>query len=412
MIDTVDTVVIGAGQAGLSASHYLRQADREHVVLERDRIGERWRSGVWDSFTLVSPNWTVQLPDFPYDGNDPDGFMRKDELVQHLERFARKVDPPVRTGVEVTSVTRDGMNDALRVATTDGTYRARNVVVATGSFRHRKRPGGADALPADVVQLHTSEYRSPDALPDGAVLVVGSGQSGTQIADELRRHGRRTFLSVGSAGRFPRRYRGKDLFWWADRLGIFDRTVADLDSPAERFRAHPQLTGRDGGRSLDLHALARDGVELLGRFRGVERGALRFAPDLHDTLARIDEGVAEFLRNLEGAVAKLGLDLPPPDERDNPVLRDGYDAPLRTELAADREGISTVVWATGYRHDFSWIEPLPLDAWDYPTSDRGVTDVPGLYLLGLHWLHQHRSGLFLGVAADAEHVIGNLVERR
>lgn len=412
MRESVDTIVIGAGQAGLCASHYLAKAGREHLVLEKDRIGERWRTGVWDSFTLVTPNWTVKLPDHPYEGDDPDGFMHKDELIDHLERFAHKVDPPLRTGVEVTSVRRSDGPGRFELATSDGTLAARNVIVATSNFRRPKLPEAASRVPEGIAQLHASEYRNPDALPSGAVLVVGSGQSGTQIADELAQHGeRRTFLSVGGAPRFPRRYRGRDLFWWADRLGLLDQTVDDLDSPADRFAPNPQATGRDGGRTMNLHGLARDGVELLGRFEGVEGGTLRFAPDLHERLARIDEGAEKLERDLDTAVEKMGLDLPEASEDEDPTLRHGYDAPVRTALDPEAEGIATIVWATGYDHDFSWVEPLPLDEWDYPVSRRGVTDVPGLYLLGLHWLHTRRSSLLSGVAADAEHVVGELVAR-
>src|SRR6056297_2094924 len=274
MPETVDTVVIGAGQAGLCASYELRRRGRDHLVLEKGRVAERWRSQRWDSFTLVTPNWTLRLPDHPYD-RDPDGFLPRDAVVRYLESFAEDVDPPLRTGVEVRRVGAGRGGSRFRLDTSDGPLEADQVVVAVGTFQRPRIPAGVDRLPDTIRQVPAADYRLPEALPEGAVLVVGSGQSGTQIARELNDAGRRVYLSVGGAPRLPRRYRGADLFVWVDRLGMFRRTVDALDDPSERFSPNPHVSGREGGRDVNLHAFARDGVRLLGRFRGARDGRAR-----------------------------------------------------------------------------------------------------------------------------------------
>lgn len=407
MSETVETVVVGAGQAGLCVADHLARRNREHLVVERGRIGERWRSGRWNSFTLVTPTWTVRLPGVTPPG-DPHGFLTRDEVVHLLETYARRVDPPLRSGVEVTRVRPGAGARRHRVDTSEGPIDADAVVVATGTFQAPKRPPGADDLSDAVTQLHSSEYREPGALPDGAVLVVGSGQSGTQIADELNRAGRTVHLAVGGAPRLPRRYRGADLFVWADRVGMFRRPVDRLDDPRERFAPNPHVSGRDGGRDMNLHRLARDGVRLVGRFAGAAGTRARFENDLHDSLARIDADVEQLLRDIDAFIDQQGLDAPAAEPSE--TLRDGYDVDPPTELDLEAEGIATVVWATGYAFDFGFVEAPILDDDGYPVQRRGVTDVPGLYFVGLHWLHTLASGLLYGVAADAEHVADALDE--
>jgi putative flavoprotein involved in K+ transport len=238
MNDHIDTLVIGAGQSGLSVSYYLTQQGREHILLEKQRFGEAWRSGKWDSFTLVSPNWTIQLPGFSYAGDDPDGFLNREGVVQYLENYVSHFNPPIQTGVEVRSIT-NGTGNGFVIETQEGTILADNVVVATGAFQAPRLPDYHKQIPSQITQLHTSQYRNPQELPSSAVIVVGSGQSGCQIAEELYQHGYKVYLSTGSAGRVPRRYRGKDIFWWANVLGMLDETVEELKSLDQRFDANP-----------------------------------------------------------------------------------------------------------------------------------------------------------------------------
>jgi putative flavoprotein involved in K+ transport len=404
MPERIDTVVIGGGQAGLCASHELARHGREHVVLERGRVGERWRRGSWDSFRLVTPSWAVRLPGVPPPG-DPHGFLHRDQVIGLLERFAAYVDPPLREGVEVEAV-EPGLGARFRVVTSAGPIDAQRVVVAAGTFQRAKLPDGAGQLPPGPAQLHARDYRRPDDLPDGPVLVVGSGQSGTQIADELRRTGREVYLSVSRAGRVPRRYRGRDVFAWAELVGWLDRTVDRLDDPSERFAPNPAVSGRDGGLDMNLHALARDGVTLLGRYRGVEGGRVRFADDLHERLAQIDQEVARlkagidaFVEERELAVVPAPADAPPDH---------GFHQDPPTELDLDEAGIAAVLWATGYGWDFGWIDAPVRDRVGYPVQTRGISSVPGLAFLGLHWMHTLGSGLLYGVASDARHVVGRL----
>ena len=405
--ETHDTVIIGGGQAGLATSHHLMRRGREHVVLERhDGIGETWRRR-WESFTLVTPNWQLRLPGFPYEGDDPDGFMSRDQVVGYLEDYADSFDPPLRTGVNVLSV--EPHSNGFLVRTDSGDMIASHVVIATGTFHRPRTPGFAAGVPETIDRLHSSEYTRPGDVAEGAVLVVGSGQSGCQIAQELRESGRDVFLSVGSAGRIPRRYRGRDGMWWAIRLGMVDRTVDDLDTPDERFAANPQISGRDGGREIDLHQFARDGIRLLGRLEDIRGGEAVVADDLHDNLGRIDTLVEQFRRGVDAYVAEHTMDVPT-ETVDEP--KDGHLQPRLTSLDLTAAGVETVLFATGYQWDYeSWVKVPVFDHRGYPEQDRGVTGCPGLYFVGVHWLHTLKSGLFLGVGDDAAHVADHIDER-
>jgi putative flavoprotein involved in K+ transport len=410
MAEFRDTVVIGAGQAGLAASYYLTQQGRDHVVLEKSRVGESWRTGRWDSFTLVTPNWTLRLPGFPYRGGDPDGFLTRDEVVEYLEGYVALFDPPLRLGMAAKSV-EQGTNGGRYIIQTDSVpLEASNVIVATGMFQRPRIPSFGSRLPGQILQIHSSEYRSPGTLPPGAVLVVGSGQSGAQIAEELYQDGRQVFLSVGKAGRGPRRYRGKDVTWWLNEMGDGHTTVDTLPSPKAKFGASPHLTGKAGGRTLNLHQFARDGVVLLGHMTGVLNGSIALAPDLMENLAKADEFEADIKKGIDRYIQKAGLDVPE-EPSDRPELLDGFDAKLVRELDLRSSGINSVVWATGYSFDFGWVRLPIFDDDGYPIQKRGVTAYPGLYFLGLVWLHTANSSLLSGVGEDAAHVAADIAAR-
>lgn len=402
-----DTVIIGAGQAGLAASYFLKQHNHEHVILEKSRVGEAWRSSKWDSFTLVTPNWMVRLPGHEYDGGQPDGFMHRNEVVQYLDDYVAKYELPVRSGVEVKSVAEQAVG-GFRLETSQGPVLADNVVVATGTFQQPRIPHAGMDLSSEFYQVHSSEYRNPAKLPEGAVLVVGSAQSGCQIADELNDQGREVFLCTGSADRLPRKYRGQDSFWWAAQLGLFDQTVEDLPSREARFNPNPQVTGKDGGKYLSLHHLAADGVKLLGRLKHADGKKVALGADLEDNLKRADKFEAQFKKGVDTVIEQKGLNLP---ENDLPELKAGYDIDIQTELDLQKAGVNAIVWATGYKYDYSWVNFPVFDEVGYPITERGATRQPGLYFLGLHWLHTRESGLLSGVGKDAQHVAEHIASK-
>ena len=409
MNETIGTVIIGAGQAGLAMGYHLSKLGKEYVILEKtNAVASAWRSR-WDSFTLVLPNWTLQLPDFPYQGDDPDGFLSRDEMVAYVEQFAAKFDPDIRFDSEVISVEKDTDREKYLVRTSEKTYEADNVVVAVGTFQKAKRPPYHENIVKNIVQIHTSEYRNPNALPDGAVLVVGTGQSGSQIAEELYQSGRKVYLCVGSATRLPRFYRGKDSIWWLDKVHFFDQIVDTLPSPKIRFIGNPFLSGKDGGRSLNLHQFARDGVTLLGRLKDAQEHMVFLATDLQENLAKVDEFVADVKQKIDQYIE--ANDVVADEAPAQAEIRDGYDAETVESLDLHSSGITTIIWATGYQFDFSWVNLPVFDEDGYPTQNRGVTDFPGLYFLGLHWLYKRRSGLPWGVGDDAAHIADDIASR-
>jgi putative flavoprotein involved in K+ transport len=400
MTTHVNTIIVGGGQAGLAASYFLSLQGRDHRVLEQAAApAEAWRNHRWDSFTLNTPNWQSALPGAPHAG-DPDAFMSRAEIIAYLERYAEHL--PVRYNARVASVERDPRWGSYVVATTDGeSFVARNVVIATGLYQRPSIPAFAAEFPADVLQIHSDHYRNPQSLPDGGVLVVGSAQSGAQIAEELYEAGRKVYLAVGRAGRTPRRYRGKDANWWSEKLGLYERTVDQLPSRRAKFAGKPHISGTRGGHSLDLHQFARDGVVLLGHLEGVADGRIKLAPDLHDNLAKADQHATDFAKAVDAYVEATGMSAP----RDTlPVLRDGFAAPQLAELDLSAAGITAVIWATSYRFDFSIVRLPVLDADGFPMQKRGVTAYPGLYFVGLPWLHNAKSGLLYGVGDDAAHI--------
>ena len=383
----VETLVIGGGQAGLSVSHMLSQAGCRHLVLERARIAERWRTERWDGLRFQFPNWSVKLPDFPFPHADPDGFATSEEIVDFLAAYAEFIAVPIRCGVAVTRLSRRPGASGFIAETADGAIESANVVVATGPYQRALVPA---LLPAalDLFQVHASTYRAPDQLPPGAVLVVGSGASGAQIAEELHRAGRRVYLSVGHHRRMPRRYRGRDLIWWISTLGL-DQTPVERRGPD---KALPLITGAYGGHTIDFRAFSAQGITLLGRLVAAENGIVEIAPDLAASLAAGDRSYAGFLDMVDGYIAQHGLDMPQdPDARatlpDPPCLVQ----PLR-RLDLREADISAVIWSTGYGCDFSWIDVPVLDARGEPVHSDGVTAVRGLYFIGLQWLASSRFG--------------------
>ena len=404
MVEVHEVVVIGGGQAGLAASYELTQAGVEHLVLERGRVGQSWRNR-WDSFCLVTPNWSVQLPGGAYQGEEPDKFMPRDDIVAHLERYAAGFGAPVREGTEVTSL--EPHPDGGFVLTVDGDeLRARNVVLSTGAYQRPHRPPSAASLPAGIFQLDADDYRSPDSLPEGGVLVIGSGQTGCQIAEELVDADRQVYLAAGRAPWLPRRFGGHDLFWWTVETGFIEQPVGRLTSPSARLWANLTATGRRGGHDLDLRTLRAQGVTLLGRFRDAYMGEARFAPDLLDSVDWGDLRYREFRQLVWSTADERGIrrpDMPEPDYFDR-------NFPDTLDLA----NVDSVVFTTGFRPDYArWVHvPGAFDPLGFPLHEEGAsTAAAGLYFVGVHFLRKRKSSLFWGVGEDAAIVAGQIAAR-
>jgi putative flavoprotein involved in K+ transport len=401
---SVDVAIIGGGQAGLSTSWYLKQAEVDHVVLEAGRVAETWRSRRWDSFCLVTPNWTVQLPGAKYSGSDPDGFMLLAELVDYFQSYANSFEAPLEEDSTVTKLEASGGEFLLTLAS--GAIKARSVVVATGAYQRPHRPAGAESIPDGVTQLFAEEYSNPAGLPPGAVLVVGSGQTGCQLAEELHQSGRRVFLACGRCVWVPRRLQGRDILWWMIESGFMDRTPDKLPSPLARLLGNPQATGHDGGRDLNFRVLHETGVELLGRYVGADGSTLHFADDLAASVDFGDARLGDFLKFVATYCAANGttaptVEMPPP-------LR----IKTRTELDITRDGIGSVIWTSGYRPDYGWVKFPVVDEMGFPVQTDGRTSVPGLYFMGVHWMRKGKSSILYGVGEDAEIVARQIVEAR
>jgi putative flavoprotein involved in K+ transport len=400
-------VIIGGGQAGLSVSYYLKQRNIEHLVLEKDQAFHAWRTQRWDSFCLVTPNWQCRLPGLPYDGDDPEGFMRRDELNAYLDRFLAKLDPPLEEGVSVTRVKR-AADGTFEIATSRGDLRADQVVIAAGNYHIPKIPRLSEKLPSSIAQLHVSAYRNPAQLPDGAVLVVGTGQSGCQIAEDLHLEDRKVHLAVGSAPRVARRYRGRDVVAWLDDMGYYDLSVERHPlKEGVRDKANHYVTGRDGGRDIDLRKFALEGMQLHGRLLEIEGTKLRFGSDLKQNLDNADTVSANIKRSIDEYIARAGI-AAPEEAPYQPVWQPGA---LQTELDLVEANITSVVWCMGFSSDFSWLELPVFDGRGKPVHERGVTGSDGVYFVGLPWLYTWGSGRFSGVARDAEYVVNQLARR-
>ncbi len=404
---TTGTVVIGAGQAGLAVSRCLTDRDHDHTVIDRGQVAERWRSERWDSLRLLTPNWMTRLPGFVYDGPEPDGYMTARETAHFFQRYAASFDAPVREHAAVVDLHHDG--ERFVVSTTDGTLAARNVVLATGWCDRSAVPPGARGLAASVHQLVPGAYRNPDQLLPGGVLVVGASATGVQIAHELATAGRAVVLAVGSHQRIPRTYRGMDSFWWLDRMGAFDRTVDEVDDVwAARTEPALQLVGRPDRVTLDLPALQGAGVVLAGRFLGADGTRVHLADDLPVTVDDADRRLRSLLGRIDDAIARDGLAGEVLDPEPIRPVRLGSE-PTSIDLAA--AGITTVVWATGYRRHHPWLRLPVLDARGEVRQRRGVTPFPGAYVLGQRFQHFRSSSFIDGVGRDAEYVADHIVAR-
>lgn len=404
----VPVAVIGGGQAGLSISALLTRRGIEHVVLEKHRVAHTWRTERWDTFCLVTPNWQCQLPGFPYTGDDPDGFMVKDEIVRYIEAFAASFEPPLYEGVAVTALRAASSGDGYHLTTSQGELSADQVVLAVGAYHTAALPRIAARFPDAVTQVHSSAYRNPQALPDGAVLVVGSGQSGAQIAEDLHLAGRRVHLCVGRAPRTARWYRGRDVVAWLDLLGYYDLPVEQHPlREGVRDNTNHYVTGRDGGRDIDLRKFALEGMRLHGRLIDVAGSRLRFADDLEENLDHADAVSESIKTKIDRYIEEHGIEAPV-EARYPPVWKP--DDPER-ELDLQDARITSVVWCVGFGTDYRWIEVPIFDGKGYPVHRRGVTSAPGLYVLGLPWQHTWGSGRFSGLARDAAYVADRIEER-
>jgi putative flavoprotein involved in K+ transport len=403
----VDVLVVGAGHAGLAMSSFLTDAGRDHLVVERrETLGGGWQDR-WDEFTLVTPNWTSSFPGWAYDGRDPDGFMSRDQIAARVARYAEVVHAPIALATDVRRLT-PAAGGGFHATTNRGRLSARQVVVASGSYHTPRVPQVATRITDRVKQLHSHDYRNEAELPVGAVLIVGSGQTGLQLAEELFEAGRRVYISVGSAGRVPRRYRGRDLFdWLVDVIrhgaayGVTLPTADQLPDGRRRFSAMPAVTGRGGGHDTNLRRYAANGMSLGGRLAGAEGELLTFAGDLNVNLELADNFFDERFRGvIDTFIERAAVDAPTAD--DATVT---YQPEELTELHLRRAGVSTVIWATGYGLDYGWIDAPILDELGYPTNVRGVSAVPGLFFLGLLWQHSQASASLVGPELDGPYLV-------
>jgi putative flavoprotein involved in K+ transport len=415
--EKIDTVIIGGGHAGLTMSYFLSQRGLEHVILDRGRVGERWISERWDSFYFQFPNSTIELPGYKYQSEDPDGFVPGREIVRFIQEYANFIKAPLRSGVDVTALEFSSNSTRYLLRTNAGAIEASNVVIATGPREKGIIPPFSSDVPNDIPQLHSSEYRNAGKLPPGAVLVVGSGASGFQIAEDLHQNGRQVYVCVGRHRRLARRYRGRDYAWWAMELGTFDRRRADSPPTSQNgagIPPGPLLTGANGGYEADFRDLASKGIVLLGRLKAVKGATLALAPDLEENLAKGDEWLANFKKSVDDYVAKNKFDIP---EESTPVnsspTQEGHASTPILELDLRAAGITSIIWATGFGNVYDWLKLPLLDERGEPLHERGVTQFPGIYFLGLRWLYKQKSSFlsFGGPAEDAAYLAEQIAMR-
>jgi putative flavoprotein involved in K+ transport len=409
--EKIETVIIGAGHAGLTMSYFLNQRGLEHVMVERGRVGERWISERWDSFHFQFPNWTIELPGYKYQTEDPDGFVPGREIVRFIQEYADFIKAPVRSGVDVTALENSSNSMPYLLRTNAGVIETRNVVIASGQRDKGVIPPFSSDVPNDIRQLHSSGYRNAGELPPGAVLVVGSGASGFQIAEDLHQNGRQVYVCMGRHRRLARRYRGRDYARWAFELGLFERRRAE--SPATSAPG-PLLTGVNGGYEADWRELASKGIVLLGRLKAVKGARLEVAADLEENLAKGEEWVANFKKSVDDYIGKNKLNIPEESTPANssPSQKVSASTPI-LELDLRAAGITSIIWATGFGNDYEWLKLPLLDERGEPLHERGVTQFPGIYVLGLRWLYKQKSGFlsFGGPAEDAAYLAEQIAAR-
>lgn len=405
-VENVETLIIGGGQAGLAMSAHLSKHGRPHLILERHRIAERWRSERWDSLVANGPAWHDRFPALEFTGIDPDSFAHRDRIVSYFETFAQQIDAPIRCGVEVQDLSAKADGSGFIAKTSGGTIEAKNVVAATGPFQ---KPIIPTVVPPEtgIVQLHSNAYRNPGQLPDGAVLVVGAGSSGAQIADELMRAGKRVYLSIGPHDRPPRAYRGKDFVWWLGALGHWEAKTREPGMEHVTI----SVSGANGGHTVDFRRLARSGMTLVGRAQVFKDGVMQFAPDLAANIARGDANYLSVLDTADAYIASKSLDFPQePGAREIDADPDCVINPI-LQLNLAEAGVTSIVWATGFALDFGWMNVDSFDDKGRPLHERGVSAVPGLYFLGLAWLSSRASPFIWGVWRDAEYLAGHVAAR-
>ncbi|SQD78012.1 flavin-containing monooxygenase [Moritella yayanosii] len=401
-----DVVIIGAGQSGLSVSYYLTQQKINHLVIEKDNVlASSWRNRKWDSFTLVTPNSMNQLPNFPCSQFNDDAFLNKEQVCQYIEDFAASFNAPVKFGITVTNVSKND-DGVFEVITSNDTLLCKQVVVATSTFNQPSIPSVALDIPDSVLQLHSSSYKNPESLPQGSVLVVGTAQSGAQITQELVEYGYKVFCTTSKVPKSQRRYRGKDISLWARLIGLLDKKSASLKDLNGRFPASPQITGKDGGSTIHLPVLMNQGLVLLGRLIDVSNGRLIFSDDVVENMKFNEAAYVDWKDKIDQYILDTNIDASESDYIEPPSA-DYSNAPTSIHIQEDK--INTIIWATGYRFDYSWINENVFDEYGYPDTNRGITTCDGLCFVGLNNIDLNKTGLLYGTGEHAKYIAEHII---